>query len=155
MAETKEYQVFLQKCCLIILIFFGISCIPPHNSDKASKVNSYFGRSVAGMGFQRRAGELPLAALAKVMLRVGVSCHSNSPRAKPSCCAAYRGRQCADSVICKVSRTVHCCRSLPSQCCGAARHCSHSCRAQHFGGPNVDQRAKRPDALNNPMSACH
>jgi hypothetical protein len=28
------------------------------------------------------------------------------------------------------------------QCCGAARHCSHSCRAQHFVGWNINQRDK-------------
>jgi hypothetical protein len=29
---------------------------------------------------------------------------------------------------------------MPDQCCGAARHCGHSCTAQHFVGSNVGVR---------------
>jgi hypothetical protein len=34
-----------------------------------------------------------------------------------------------------------------STCCSAARHCSHSCKAQHFVGSNVGMRTKLPQEL--------
>jgi hypothetical protein len=33
--------------------------------------------------------------------------------------------------------------TMPDQCCGAARHCGHSCTAQHFVGSNVGVRTNR------------
>ncbi len=55
--------------------------------------------------FDTQGGELPFAASAKVPRQTGKSGHSSASRPKPTRYAVHRGRLCAESEVCKVTRT--------------------------------------------------